>query len=447
MKKISSFLFSLFAIVFFISSCKKDSYVAKFDKSPEARMSDTINFVKKTLTSAPDGWIVTTPVYFGGGYGFYMSFDDSLQVTMYSDLLDQFASTSKQSQTRLRADMGAALTFDTYNYITELNDPDNNVRNGYGGDVDYIYDHTNGDSIVFLGKRYRMPLSFVKATAAQKAIYTSGGYLTAIQAFRDFFTANSNAYIALDDGTNIAIVPNASNDLDAGKRVTFTTVDGNGDLVSSTAKFAYTVDEMSLLDSGVNIAGLQFKKIAWKDAQTLAVYTSTGGKYPILQSPVPLIPAVNVFTGGGSVITVANETSASGWGSDFVTRRASTNAGINGWNVGGSQLSLGEISFMSINGAAKTFTLRVVTPYGSSSYLNLDYSYSYEVNSDNTLKFTYRTSSGNANALYSTLSPLLQERINTDNFALDYYIDPDTNVAYMRFTSVDNPTFVFTGTF
>jgi len=440
-------IFSFAAVLAASQSCKKTSFVEKFDKSPEARMADSIAFVRKTLTSASNGWIAVTPVFFGGGYGFYMKFDDSMNVTMYSDLLDQFASTSYTSHTRVRADMGVALTFDSYNYITELNDPDNNVRNGYGGDIDYIYDHTNGDSIVFLGKRYRQPLSFVKATVAQQAAYESGGYLTAIQAFKDFFTANQNAYITLDDGTKISIEPNASNDLNAGKRITLTALDPKNNITSAMAKFAYTIDQMAILDSGVNIAGLRFTKIAWKDNSTLAIYTSDGKEFVIKNSPAPILPLYMLMGVKYSSLYEPYQTIYPGTSTDGA---AMLNAYQNGlshvpsgsggyyvfnwgsislqWNLANQRVSF--IGYCTQSGAQ-------ATPNNTGAGWTTTIVYTYTV--DDAGNYTFTKFSNASGGYVSSLMTGLDAFFTSNTIKLGYYIDPATNAVYGQVSSIENP--------
>lgn len=432
-----------FAIAFTASqSCKKTSFVAKFDKSPETRMADSIAFVKKTLTTAPNGWIVVTPVFFGGGYGFYMSFDDSMNVTMYSDLIDQFASTPYTSHTRVRADLGVALTFDSYNYITELNNPDNNVRDGYGGDVDYIYDHTNGDSIVFLGKRYRQPLAFIKATKEQQTAYqAAGGYLKAIQAFKDFFTANQNAYILLDDGTKISIEPNSSNDLNAGKRITLTALNPKGEISSAIAKFAFTIDQMAILDSGVNIAGLQFKKIAWKDANTLVIYTNDDKEYVIKNSPAPILPlymlmGVKYSSLNGIYKTINPGTSTDGanilnyyynnLSGSILDYSFNWGAISLQWDLANQRVSF--VGFCSQNGGSSGWTTTIV--------------YTYTMDNDGNYTFTkFSAASGGYVAKIMTA---LDNFLTSNTVKLGYYIDPGTNNVYGQLGSVENPSITMT---
>ena len=301
MKKIHLFsLITLFALSFL--GCKKDSYVAKFDQLPQERIGAQIDLVKNALTGSPNGWIATLPTGLGGGYGFYMNFDKEGFVTMVADLTAASTATVEKSQYRVKQDMGAALSFDTYSYISILNNPEpgslggnGNIRDGFKSDIDFVYDHSSADSLVFKGKRYRQTFTLVKATAEQKAKYLNAEYGTAIDKFKKFFTDNPNAYFETDNGLKVAVEPNGSNSLNAGKRVTFTSILANDAIVSATAKFAYTISKMDILDSGLVFDKNYYVRIAWKDATTMAVYDKNNKEYILKNNPTPLLPLYKMW--------------------------------------------------------------------------------------------------------------------------------------------------------
>lgn len=300
MKKITSISIWTLLISAFFWGCHKESYVAKFDELPQERMADQIKLVQDKLTGAENGWIGTLTTNLGGGYGFYMQFDKEENISMVADLTDESSSEVKTSKYRIRQDMGAALTFDTYTYISILNNPEEGAfggvqRDGFKSDIDFIYDHSSEDSIVFIGKRYRQVFSLVKASAAQKEKYTNGGYLSSIKKMKDFFTANSNLYFDYENNLKVSVEANSSNSLNAGKRITFTAIYPNDSIASSTEKFAYTLDELKILNNGLMFGGMRFLNIVWKDATTLALYDSTGKEYLLKNSPTPLLPLYKLW--------------------------------------------------------------------------------------------------------------------------------------------------------
>ncbi|RZL46625.1 MAG: DUF4302 domain-containing protein, partial [Pedobacter sp.] len=281
------------------AGCKKTSYVAKFDKTPQERAADQISLVSTTLTSAPNGWVATLPTLSGGGFGFYMNFDNQQNVTMYADLTDGSASVAGKSYYRVKQDIGTDLVFDSYNFISMLDDPNSAVyggenKIGYKSDIDFIYQKISGDTIIFLGKKYRQPFKLVKATAAQKATYEAGGYKTAIDKYKSYFTTNRYPYIEITSGNStikVEISHNLSNVMGVAKRVDFTGVLADGKTIKSSAtKFAYNLNGTDLLNAGLVFEGITFVKFVWKDANTLAVYDSTGKEYIVKNNPTPLVP-------------------------------------------------------------------------------------------------------------------------------------------------------------
>ena len=443
MKKIIFFLLIIFQVAAF-SGCTKKSFVNAFDESPEERMAAQIDLVETALTTAENGWIGMLPTGIGGGYGFYMSFDKDKFVNMYADLVDSTASKARKSQYRVKADMGADLVFDTYTYITLLNDPDNsafggNTRDGFKSDIDFIYDHSTPDSLIFIGKRYRQTFSLVKATAAQKARYLNGEYLTAINAFKKFFTDNPNSYITLDNGDKAAVEPNTGNSLLAGKRITLTTISADGTVSSAGQKFAFTVDNMTILNDGVTLLGTKFVKLAWKNATQLALYSSTGKEYIINNNPIPLLPLYklwgtkyNAMFGGYK--TIYPGTSAAGADTlNYYYNNLST--GLTGyvfnwgslkfnWDIVNKRLKLD--GFCSQNGGTSGWTTTIT--------------YTYTVDNNGVYKFTlYSAATG---GYTSKIMTKLDNFMRTNRITFDYYVDNGT--VYGKVASPDNAATVMT---
>lgn len=287
------------------ASCKKSSFESVFDERPEVRMQKSIAEVNTILTTAPNGWIATLPTQAGGGYAFYIAFDAATQsVKMYGDMTDPSSTIVGTSTFRVKANAGAELIFDTYNYISLLDDPNPSSFGGATGsglksDVEFIFDHSTADSIIFTGKKYRQPFKLVKATAAQKASYDSGAYKTSIDRFKNFFATTKNPYIDVISGSatvKAGMSVNVTNNLTIGKRISFTGVlADNKTVLSGNAKFAFKLDGVDILGAGLMFNGVNFVKLAWKDATTLAFYDSTGKEYIIKSSPAPLTPFSLLF--------------------------------------------------------------------------------------------------------------------------------------------------------
>ncbi len=444
MKKIILMFVGLLILV----GCKKSSFEAKFDDTPNVRIGKVIAEVKNILSTAPNGWVATTPTGDGGGYGFYMSFDATENVTMYSDMNDVTSANSIASYYRIKQDAGVDLVFDTYCYLTWLNDPTpstfgGNLKTGFKSDVDFIYQRSTADSIIFLGKRYRQQLTLVKATAAQKASYIAGELKPAIDKLKSYLNANKNPYIEIVSGNatlKVGVTPNLTNVVATGKRLDLTGVlaDGNT-VVSSGQKIALTLNGLDILSGGLVWQGVTFVSIRWKDATTLAMYDSTGKEYIIKNSATPLVPLYQLwgskYTGLLSEYkTIYPGTSASGaailnyFHNGLVppTQPYGFNYGrINfSWNTGGKRLTVD--GFSSQNG-------------GSSGWITTTV-YNYTVDAAGVFKFTTNSaaSGGYVTVPLSRLDAfLLQNRVT-----FDYFVD-GANV-YGKMTSVEDPTIVMT---
>lgn len=447
MKKI----FLCIAVLAILISCKKTSYVAKFDKLPQERAAEQIKLVSSTLTGATNGWIATLPTQAGGGYGFYMSFDNSSNVMMYGDMTGTSSSTSGASYYRVKQDLGTELVFDTYNYISMLDDPNTSVlggasKVGYSSDIEFTFDKIVGDSMIFIGKKYRQPFKMVKATAAQKASYVAGEYKTAIDKFNAFFSTTKNPYIEIVSGSTTlkaGISFNTSNVLASGKRVDFTGLAADGKtVVSSNAKFAYTIDGVTVLNTGITYQNISFVRFAWKDATTLAVYDSTGKEYIIKSAPTPLLPAYLLLGAKFTTVTLPNGTTYPGWSPDFVTRRAAANSATLATPY---NLRLDQMAFI-FDAVNKKLILRCDIYQGTTRFVG-DLPYTYTLSTTGVFKFTAGVATGNGALIAVAMGPITTQRLNADTFTLGYFTNPNNGATLVSFTSVENPDFSFTGTF
>lgn len=437
------------ALLSIMMGCKKTSYVAKFDKTPQERVGEQMALVSNILTSAENGWIASLPTSAGGGYGFYVTFDKDQNVKMYADMTDQSAAETGKSYYRIKQDMGTDLVFDTYNYISMLDDPDSRVlggasKIGYSSDVEFIYDRSTADSIVLIGKKYRQPFKLIKATAAQRAIYEAGGYKTAINKFKNFFATTKNPYIELVSGSatlKIGLTPNMTNDLDNGKRVDFTGVLADGVTVaSSTEKFNFTLDGAAILNNGLVFQGITFVKFVWKNETTLAVYDASGKEYILKSSPTPLVPLYQLWGSKYSGMlsefkTIYKGTSASGAVIlNYFHNNLTTSA------VTGYVFNYGRINFVW-NVVNKRLAINAHTSQsgGASTWVTTS-TYNYTVDANGVYKFTL--SSAPSGGYAGKIIVKLHDFILANRVSFDYYVDGENT--YAKITSVDDPSIVMT---
>ncbi|MBS7565726.1 DUF4302 domain-containing protein [Mucilaginibacter sp. Bleaf8] len=445
-------LLFLFMAILAIVGCKKSEKELVFGDKPEVRMQQDINEVNTLLASSSNGWIANLSTSAGGGFGFYMSFDrPNENVVMYSDITSESSAKVKTSTYRVKANIGAELIFDTYNYISMLSDPDPSTLGGvqgkgYSSDSEFLFDHSTPDSIVFIGKKYRQYLRMVKATAAQKDAYSNGGYKTAIDKLNAYITANNFPYFELASSNTtlkVGVNVNISNAINGGRTLDFTGVTNGGEVASGTAKFAYSLNGITLTDGGVLYQGTRFVRIDWKDANTLVVYDNAGKEYVVKNSVQPLVP-INLMWGAkysGMVSpfkTIFPGTSQKGadilnyfhnnLNNPSILGYAFNSGKINlNWDLVNKRLSF--VGFSSQNGGSSGWETTIV--------------YTYTVDGNGNYKFTKY--SGPSGGYVSKIMVPMDTFLLNNTIRFDYYTE--NGQLYAKMASVEDPTTVMTFNF
>ncbi|MBC9932630.1 DUF4302 domain-containing protein [Chitinophaga qingshengii] len=220
-----------------IYSCKKETDPL-FDKSPDERINDTLHRYQQILTQAPYGWKAL--VYPGGSpksvFSFYLQFNDSNRVRMFSDFEPVSTSTVKESSWRLKALQQPSLLFDTYSYLHVLCDPDagqngGNYGEGLGSDFEFAINGITGDTLVLTGRFNRSRAILVKASQREQTDYYQQHINRGIDSinhiltyFRQFALGNVRYDVSINIYTH---------------RIVFTRID-NGKVKSDTTGFYYT---------------------------------------------------------------------------------------------------------------------------------------------------------------------------------------------------------------
>jgi uncharacterized protein DUF4302 len=290
-------LLYIFCAALFVTACKKDT-VKVFEETPEERMSARINELNAALIGSEHGWKASLTTSAKGGYGFYMDFDPSQSIVMVGDLTDESATKSNTSTFRIKWVMNATLIFDTYNYISMLQDPSSSVYGGAAGsglqsDVEFEYQRINGDSIVLRGFKYQNYLILVKATAEQKNRYLSAAFKANIDEISNYFAVKRNNYINMAGLNNkIEFILDKST-----KIAKFQYMDNNGNLVQVTGKYNFE-------DIGINFAegfvvnGITFVKGKMENGE-FVLYAADGTKYMLNQNSLPILPMKVLFAYNG----------------------------------------------------------------------------------------------------------------------------------------------------
>lgn len=291
-------LLYILSAAFLFLSCNKDE-AKVFEETPEERMSARINELNSGLLSAEHGWKAYLTTSAKGGYGFYMDFDASQSVVMVADLNEATATERSTSSFRIKWVMNATLIFDTYNYITMLQDPSPSSYGGSPGsglqsDIEFEYQRTSGDSLILRGFKYKNELVLVKATAAEKDRYLGTAFKENIDEVNDYFTVKQNNYITVDGIKNkVEFVLDKSNK--AGK---LQFIDDNGEVVQIPGKYNYE-------DVGINFApyfglgSIIFVKGKMENGEFVLI-AKDGTKYVIRQNDTPILPMATLFNYNGT---------------------------------------------------------------------------------------------------------------------------------------------------
>jgi hypothetical protein len=291
MKKLTYFL-----ILLSLTGCVKHDVDLVFDQLPEQRMKERNAELQAKLLEGTSGWkgFLRTSAS-GNGYGFYMNFNQSGEVVMYSDWNETASTTAKNSTYRIMYVMNTQLSFDTYNYISILQDPQTSVNGGTSGnglqsDIEFNYIRSSADTIILTGKKYQNTLYLMKASATEAAQYSSGGYKTAIASFNTYFTSHNNNYITVtENGTDVKVGITIT-----GKIATAQAKKADNTIVSDIRGFGYAIDGIYFTDA-IQIAGVKIIALRLKDANTLVAIDVNNKEYTVQQSATPLADFADMF--------------------------------------------------------------------------------------------------------------------------------------------------------
>ncbi|UAY56384.1 DUF4302 domain-containing protein [Arachidicoccus terrestris] len=443
MKRLIQYVF--IGILLVVSSCKKDD-TRVFSQSADVRIKKALSNFQMVLDKASDGWVATIATEDGGGYSFWMQFDDRNRVKMLCDFDSATTVHVREGSFRLKALQQPTLIFDTYSYIHLLADPNANVNGGsFGAGLVSDFEFYVTDSLLermnehpeevskmtLIGRYNDTKLVMRKASADEKKAYLEGDLYGSIVDFITYLNTHPFIYLKAQNGTQYQLSADVS-----GKKLTLTWVDAQTADYKS-CNFAFTLKGIEALDSlpfnGSILKGVTLDKHNDKLISSFA----DGAIADVLVADKPIIPAFVALGATFNTVLIPIVTSFPGWSADFATRfhQVTTSFGNTGRTF--EQLT------MNFNTDAKTMDFVLLYLSGSTRY-NATYSYNYTMTNDGKVKFTLNTMNGNANTHRAKFNPILADRLEKDTFQLDYYVDPDAGIL-ASFTSIEHPDFAFTG--
>ena len=427
-------------MVILLASCAKQKVDLLFDKLPEVRMAERNAELRAKLTENANGWkaFMRTSAK-GGGYGFYMKFNADETVSMYSDWDNTTATTAKSSTYSIRYIMNTSLIFDTYNYISIMQDPQKSVNggtqpDGLQSDIEFEYIRAAGDSIVLRGKKYQNYLYLVKASAQEKQNFENAQYPVAVTKLNNYFNGNF-PYIMVDN-KKLEFEINALTKVSG-----IDYISSDNKVTSGASGFAYAIDgayfNPGLTNQGVTIMGIRFK-----DATNTVAYDANGKEYPLISQSAPSVP---LWAALGSKFKLQAKfktinPGTSSLGSTIIGHYV--NNLDNGYS--GYIFNDGNLTF-TFNTAAKTLTVGGWHNQNGNAGWITSIVFNYTTDADNYYNFTLRTAAADgyvAKLMNETGKETIQKFLLGNKIQFDYYTQ--SNVSYGRMTSITNPAIVIT---
>ncbi|MFD0792109.1 DUF4302 domain-containing protein [Mucilaginibacter litoreus] len=421
------------------TSCRKGQVDPAPGERPEERTEAKLKEYETALTGSKNGWIGYLYPQGGGGFSFFLKFNDKNRVTMLADISDESTQNGFESSYRLKSVLAPSLLFDTYNYMHILADPTPEVNGGVAGwglysDFEFSFEEIKGDTITLHGNLLDSKLILIKATAQQEEAYNNKVLNVLIHDVLDYTDANTNLFVQLGDDTKI------QTSINIGTKVFTLNWLKDGVISQSSSAFAFTLTGITL-QQPVEYEGKKIYNLTW-DSTKKEFYAEVDGKKVVIQSsPTPILPLHLLIGVSYNNIIVPDATNYAGWGSDFVTRRAQAAAAMLAGRYG---LRMDRMQCVFDTFSSKmTITLDIYQ--GQNKFL-ADFPYSYSKTTDGVYKFTAANLSGNASLIKDNMAPLTQQRLDVDHFTLDYYINSANGQILGQFKSVEHPDFTFTGT-
>lgn len=188
MKKI----ISIFSVAFLglLAGCDT---TADLDGGVDQRVTAVINGYYETLAGAENGWIADVMTD-EGSYRFHMAFTAGNDVTMYTDnvYFPELNGKPKTSSYNIRSLQRPVISFDTYNYIHIICDPDDGISGGSGNqglnsDFEFEVDSLGqGDIFYLTGRKNRVEAQMRPATAEEVEKIKAGGLMNAIDNINNY---------------------------------------------------------------------------------------------------------------------------------------------------------------------------------------------------------------------------------------------------------------------
>jgi hypothetical protein len=406
-------IFCPLAFLILLSACKNE-YEPVFNESPDDRVRKVIDEYRNTLINAPNGYKGIVYTGSGGGYMFYLDFNENGTVTMVSDFSLETAATPMNGTFVIKALQRPTLSFDTYSYIHLLADPSQEVNGGENGvglesDVEFAFDKFSGDTIDVEGTQRNTEMVLIAATQQEASAFLAGKLNDNITNTTNFLTTNPYPYLEFGGGTQVAIDINQD-----GKTITLFYKASDNSIQQTTLPFSYSTNGILLKDP-VQYGNASIQELIWDDNQQ-SFYVMQGNQKVYMQSSaVPVIPLVYALGYLHNAIVV-DPAVITNLPAEFMTiyNQAKDELIL----VGGYNLELDGfvLSFDQSNTAVITYFI-----HNNAGDYQANYFYNKNISGNGQMTYTLTGQDANASVIAIGLTPLLNYFAN-NSFASNYEV-------------------------
>ena len=288
------------SLLLFMGCDKKQDNI--FTDSPDERLSATLQEYQNVLDSSPNGWLLSINTKDGGGYRFWMSFNDKNRVTMLSDLdytIKTAGETSRipqESSYRLKGLLAPSILFDTYNYLHILADPQKTVNgateSGTGLTSDFEFSFIKADNgRLYLKGNFNSCTAFLDpATPEEMNCIAKGGLNTVYDKFNKYLEDVEFPVIEVGK-TKLLTKPNL-------RKTNFAYMGADNSIVEESV--GSYLDLKALTDDvftsdihffePITILGETFDGMTWNKEKNCYVMTGVNAEYEVKDNEMPPYP-------------------------------------------------------------------------------------------------------------------------------------------------------------
>lgn len=281
-------------LIFAFSSCQKHEAENLFDTLPEERMSAKLNELRAKLLESTDGWKATLNTGTStskGAYNFYIDFEDANNYKIQGDLNSTSSTTWQNATYRVIWAMNASLVFDTFSYLTMLQEPSSSyggtAPHGYRSDIEFEYISSSQDSVFLKGKKYQHDLLLTKISNAENSELNDGKLKSKIDEVTAFFANNLNSYFQIE-GSDIKYSVSIDR---IGRQIILNWMENNK-VESSISSFAYSLEGIDIFKPA-DVKGNIINKIIINDLKAEA--KSNTQTFEIKNNSTPILPITSLF--------------------------------------------------------------------------------------------------------------------------------------------------------